>query len=491
MQWRLVACVGLAACGALSPGERRPTYALSSTGDTALGQLLAERIAEHPGESGVAVLNTGRESLVARLALCDAAERSIDVQTFIWSGDTAGRVVWDALRRAADRGVRVRIVVDDMELGGRDIDALQYPNIEVRIINPFVARKSGRTLELVGRLTQLNHRMHNKLFIVDNQAAFVGGRNLADGYFGLGRSYNFRDLDVLVVGTAVAQTSRAFDDYWNSPKAYPNRALGNASAEKRAQLMRQLAARVDESLRAYPYPRIGVRELFDDLCWGTARVVWDDPARLSGRGQRGGPSEAVAELARAAQREVVVENAYFVPDRSLTLVSDLARRQVALRVLTNSLASTDLVPVHAHYATVRKPMLELGAQLYELRPDADLRRRYVASGNGRLGLHAKAAVFDRRTVVVGSFNLDPRSRSLNTEVVLIADNPCLGRRILAAMVPDFQPENSWTLFLGPEGGVVWRERTKGIEHDTGFQPGGAWRHIKDVLLVLLPVRGLL
>jgi putative cardiolipin synthase len=494
-------CALLLPCGCAQLKPRPtgpPTAALPPSPATTLAQLFAPVLAEHPFETGLVPLDTGRESLTARVALCDLAERSLDIQSYVWSADTVGRVIWEHARRAADRGVRVRILVDDMTLGGRHVEALVHPNIEVRIMNPFKHRKSGRLLELLQRFGRLNHRMHNKLFIVDNQVAFVGGRNLADEYFGLNARFNFRDLDVFAVGPAVEQASSSFDDYWNSALAYPVGLLGHGSAKELAQFLPEAEAKVKEAVRQCPY-RVELerdkvlavlRAHAQSMFWGRARVVWDDPARLTGLGglPPGGPSLAVTELAQAAQRDILVEAAYFVPDRSMRLIGPLLRRGITMRVLTNSLGSTDLVAVHAFYSTTRRSLLERGAHLFELRPDAALREAHAARPwTTKLALHAKVAVFDQETVVIGSFNLDPRSRYLNTEVVLIAENPALAQRIAGIMENDRRPENSWSLALGPRGGVTWREQRDGHEQRTGFQPGGFWRQLREIIVALLPV----
>jgi putative cardiolipin synthase len=495
----LWALCGLFGCAELKPRpETSPSAALPPSPSTTLAQLFAPMLAEHPGETGLIPLDTGRESLTARVALCDLAERSLDIQSYVWSADTVGRVIWDHARRAADRGVRVRILVDDMTLGGRHVEALVHPNIEVRIMNPFKHRKAGRNLELLQRFGSLNHRMHNKLFIVDNQAAFVGGRNLADEYFGLNTKFNFRDLDVFAVGPAVEQASSSFDEYWNSALAYPVSLLAHGSAKARARYIAEAKDKIKEALRLCPYRVelerhhvVAVLEAHGkNLCWGRARVVWDDPVRLTGLGglPPGGPSLAVTQLAKAAQRDILVEAAYFVPDRGMTLIAPVLRRGVVVSVLTNSLPSTDLVAVHAFYSTTRRPLIELGARLYELRPDAALREAHaVRPWSTTLALHAKVTVFDHETVVIGSFNLDPRSRHLNTEVVLIAENPALAQRIAALLETDRQPQNSWALTLGPNGGVTWIDERDGHEERTGFQPGGFWRQLREIFVALLPV----
>jgi putative cardiolipin synthase len=412
-------------------------------------------------------------------------------------------VVWDHLRKAADRGVRVRILVDDVHLGGRHVRVLAHPNIEVRVVNPFRRRERGRVLELLQSFGRLNHRMHNKLFIVDNEVAFVGGRNLADEYFGVSERFNFRDLDVMTIGPAVGQAEDAFDDYWNAPLAFPNAMLGRTTDKERARLLATLEVEIKKATHDCPYPLAVGREatlsrleaLLPRLNWGRARVVWDDPARLAGTGglPPGGPNLALEQLLRETQREIVAEAAYFIPDPSLARVMPVLRRGVRLRVLTNSLPSTDLVPVHAQYMHMRLPLLALGAQLYELRPDAAMRARHVANQArpARLGLHAKISIFDRRTVFIGSFNLDSRSRELNTEVALIVESPGLAEQILAQIEHDLAPENSFRLTIGEHGGLVWQSADGGRPRDDGFEPGGAWRQFQDILFALLPIRGLL
>jgi putative cardiolipin synthase len=494
---------GLAGCAALPKVVDRPqSRALDDTDSTALGRLYWDAETSHAGESGFVLLEDGRRSATARVALIDIAERTIDVQTFTWNRDVIGRVFWSRLFRAAERGVRVRVLVDDLEMDDGHFGPPTPANFEVRVFNPFAQRKLFRFLELLRRFATLNRRMHNKLFIVDNQVAFVGGRNVGDEYFGLARSYNFRDLDVMAVGPVVAQASNAFDEYWNSPWAFPVSAFEKISPAETARRKERMHAALMESTLQYPYPLdLPPAEIFsllgalrDELCWGAGEVLWDPPSKLLARHDGDGPPGLkMLELGGQARREVVIESAYFVPRLDLLGIRAIARRGVDVHILTNSLDSTDRVTVHAGYQRVRRSLIDSGVKLHELRPDAAIRRLHIfsPSRDSRLGLHAKVAIFDRETLLIGSLNLDPRSHYLDTEVVLVAHCPRLAERAFALVAPDFDPGNSYFVTVGPNGGLEWIDRESGSLHRSGFEPHVFLRKLEVILLALLPIDSLI
>lgn len=483
-----------AGCATLPPYvQRTPSYALPAPVDGELTRLLRPLSGLHPGETGFLPLSDGREALACRIALADLASSSIDVQTFLWPGDRVGAALWQHLTRAADRGVRVRILVDDNGRHDGNLLALAHPNIEVRFFNPWAARRLGRVLELLRRFDVLDHRMHNKLFIVDDAALLVGGRNVAAEYFGLSDGYNFRDLELLVVGAVLGEASAAFDDYWNSRWAYPASSLAPRPSAAAGAIGGQAA--VEAGVRGEEARAAVARfqRLRDGMMWGRGDLLWDlpdDKITAADGEARSPPLHAMRELMAGARRGIVIEAAYFAPDPELSGLREARLRGVSVALLTNSLATTNHVSVHAAYAPLRPSLLRYGVDLYELRPDAAMRSRFVTepSPRARLGLHTKVAVFDGETVATGSFNLDPRSASLNTEVILVARCPALARAVLSLLAPDFGPANAWRLGVGPRGGVVWHLAEGTHDRVTGFEPAGLVRKVELLLLSLLPLR---
>lgn len=403
--------------------------------------------------------------------------------------------------------MRVRLLIDDYNAKGHDLafeTLAAHPNIEVRVFNPF-ARGRLRLPQFAGRFTELNHRMHNKMFIVDGQAAIVGGRNLTDEYFGLGKTINYRDFDLLAIGPVVPQAERAFDRDWNSEWAYPTGALRRRSSpaelrEARARFEAKLAA--ERATFPHPLPRDSgealawLEQFRGQVTWAPAEVVWDDPSLMAKplRGQVTAVAQRMLALAEQSRREIVVENAYFIPDKKLTVLKTLRGRGVEVRLLTSSLATTDVVQVNAAYSKSRPEMAEIGITLYEMKPDAASRAIYFArpsSSRARLALHGKAAVFDRRVVFLGSFNLDPRSRYLDTEAVFVVHSPELAAQVLEAMALDFEAANAWRIGYDVRSGRAvwlsdWRDRVDVETRD----PAGLWRRIAQSLAKLLPVRNL-
>jgi putative cardiolipin synthase len=405
--------------------------------------------------------------------------------------------------------VRVRLLIDDYNDRGHDI-AFQtldaHPNIEVRVYNPF-ARGWFRLLQVLGRFTELNRRMHNKVFVADGQVAVVGGRNLTDDYFGLGPQIGFRDFDLLAIGPVVAQSERAFDQYWNSKWAYPISSLVKPAPRARQERARaRFYERLNEDLARFPYPLphdrnealAWLEQFRGRAVWGPAEVVYSDPNRP------GNPAKAppgvvwrkMVALAKQVEREIVAENAYLVPEqKSAPGYRELRDRGVTLRLLTNSLASTDEVPVNAHYSKSRPRLAELGVELYEMKPDAASRELYIANAahsKARLALHGKAAVFDRKTVFVGSFNLDPRSASLDTETVFVVQSAELAAQFLAAFATDFEPDNAWRIGeVAGQNEVTWITEEQPRRIVEPHDPASAWRRFVRAIERALPIRSLL
>lgn len=481
---------------------------LEDTGATRLEKAVSPRVDAHPGLSGIHPLEDPHDAFAARVLLARAAERSLDVQYYIWHNDLAGTLLFKALRDAADRGVRVRLLLDDNNTSGLDavlagLDA--HPNIEVRLFNPFTSFRRLRALGYLTDFSRLNRRMHNKSFTADDQATIIGGRNVGDEYFGTtSASVLFVDLDVLAVGPVVGAVSDDFDRYWASESAYPaDRVLAPAHASQAAKLTSAVlrierdpaALAYMSALRDSPF----VRELVEGrlpLEWAATRLVSDDPAKGLGRA----PPEAsvparLREIIGEPASKVEIVSAYFVPTPAGVLsVTALARRGVKVRVLTNALEATDVPPVHAGYAKRRKALLEAGVVLYELRRLARLVPRNKSAGplgSSGASLHAKTFSVDGARAFVGSFNFDPRSAELNTEMGFVIDSPALARMIEAEFDGRI-PENAYEVRLSSAGRLYWIERRDGKLLRHGTEPGASFpRRAAVRLLSLLPIEWLL
>ena len=505
----IVALLVAGCAGAMATRPAMPSTALTSTQDTALGRRLKPIVATHPGTSGFHLINEGREAFAVRTALAEVAEQSIDAQYFQWDADAVGTILLHRLMRAANRGVRVRLLVDDLYIKGSGVGmaALDaHPNFEIRLYNVFGGRNPlslGRRLDFLLEFGRLNHRMHNKLFVVDNQVAVMGGRNIGDAYFGVDAKLNYRDMDILTAGPVVRQLSAGFDAYWNSRAVASIGSLrGPPSSKQLNRAYERLESKSAARLAAFPYAletdtsRIleRVTTLTETLVWAPCEVVWADPEAGPSQSTSGASAVAVklASLAERTHVEVVTASPYVVADADMPVLRSLRARGVAVRLLTNSLASTDEPPAYAAFARDRRRMLQEGVELYEIRPDAASRRLYTAdpAANNRLALHAKLAVLDRRTVYIGSFNLDPRSRAINTEVALLVDSAPLAQQMLELLARDFRPENSWHVILEDDGKkvawVTWESAEVRYHRppETGF-----WRRFASRVVGALPIRG--
>jgi cardiolipin synthase C len=509
-----IVVVGLLAlisgCASLPSLEgRTTTTAFSDTRGTLLGRAVAADVAANPGKTGIHALSDPHDAFAARLLLADAAEKSLDAQYFIWYGDSTGNQLFQALWQAAERGVRVRLLLDDFYTAGLDpmLAALDgRPNVEVRLYNPLTQRVA-RTLNLVTDFTRVNRRMHNKSFTVDNQVTIVGGRNIANEYFAAGTGVAFADLDVIAVGAAVSDVSKEFDLYWNSPSAYPLTKLVRAAPSAVAIKVEAMfsSARADpesvaylEAARASPI----VRNLLDhklDLEWVRTRLVYDDPVKTLDT-NAGTDVLLFPELVRAvgpAEKSFDLVSPYFVPgEAGTTALAALASRGVKVRILTNSLASNDVKAVHAGYAKRRQDLLRGGVTLYELKPTAaqqSLEHDVPWFGSGSSSaLHAKTFAVDRSRGFVGSFNFDPRSELLNTEMGLVIDSPTLAER-LAQTFDTVVPLAAYEVRLTPDGRTLyWIERTASGEVRYDIEPETTWFLRSRVdMLKILPIEWLL
>ena len=439
-------------CTSLPADVDRPvSHAFTDTDDTTIGKRRRDEIRRHPGESGLLLLPGGLDAFVARAVLADAAERSIDAQYYLLHSDLTGRLFVHRLVEAADRGVRVRLLVDDMDLGGKDLGAAvldSHPNVEVRLFNPF-SRNSARLLQFVTRFGSVTRRMHNKSFTVDNQAAILGGRNIGDAYFDADAEVGFSDLDVLLIGSAVREVSESFDRYWNSELAYPATALlgREPTVEERRRMLDALYAAVVEDEAAIYLDALAASDLAQMLRrnevkfeWGEAHVVYDEPEKIvsdrSAKAYHLAPQ--IKQYFHAIKDELFIFSPYFVPGKAGTaFFSELSRSGIRVVVVTNSLASTDVPVVHSGYSKYRKKLLRAGVELYEMKPRArtaaaEKRQRssgYGLSGSSKTSLHSKAFIFDREHIFIGSLNLDPRSVVENTEIGVVLTAPREAARV--------------------------------------------------------------
>jgi putative cardiolipin synthase len=467
----LVASLLVAACAGPSLKKEivrfEPSYAKAPAEQGLLWELASGIIREHgPEASGFRLLDHSYDGLAARLALIDSAVSSIDIQTYLWYPDNSGRLILERAIDAANRGVHVRLIVDDLLTIGQDqliYELDQRPNVEVRLFNPWKDRSTlSRGGEMIAEMERLNTRMHDKLLIADGQAAVVGGRNIGDHYFGLSHDYNFHDLDLLGFGHIARQSNEMFDHFWNSEWVV---SAVNLDVEPDPEFVRQAWAnlqaknRAAEELKAFGAEARDWREvatrLAGELHIGESLLVYDETA-----------DNTIAQNVAAkmfgfmglAQRELLITNAYIIPGQSsIDFIRSLTDRGVKVRILTNSLASHDVPAVNSHYKGWRDDFINAGAELYELRPDPAIQSLVdVPPVQGEfVGLHTKSVVVDREYVFIGSMNFDPRSFNINTEAGAFVRSPGLAAELAAVMERDMQPENAWQVFLDEDGKPYW------------------------------------
>jgi putative cardiolipin synthase len=469
----------LAACG-VAPirSETAPAGALAASPGSPLVELVAA--STPPGDEGLSgfrLLPAGFYSLDARVELARRATRSLDIQYYQINNDKTGHLLLRNVRDAALRGVRVRLIVDDLYTTGGDdlfIGLSAFPSVEVRLFNPFCCGRDGLLSKYVSSLAdfaRLNHRMHNKLFIADSAIVVAGGRNIADEYFMRSMTDNFVDMDALVVGAVVPQLADIFDSYWNSRHVFPVRDVIKSQLGDEA-LRRRFDELVDEGeqMMALTLPAIdvlGYGPISDDirdgqlgLVWGKATAFADSPEKVTAMtdddARKMSVTMGVMDRVLASRSEVVLSSPYFVPGTmGVEAFDGLRKRDVKVTVLTNSLASNDEPLVHTGYARYRVALLRSGVDLYELSPTRSTQNtRLMLPGASRGRLHAKTAVIDREVVFIGSMNLDPRSASRNTELGIIVESPELAKEVLR-VIHVSKLQGAYRLRLGDSGTVEW------------------------------------
>lgn len=469
---------------------RTESYFLPDTSDTHLGKLVEPTTTGRPpGQSGFYPINDGADALAARLVLAELAEESIDVQYYLIKNDIVGRVFIYRLLQAADRGVRVRLLLDDMFTSGYDVGmaALDaHPNFEIRIFNPFHRGTAGRAKSAVTGFGRINRRMHNKSFTVDNQMTIIGGRNIAGEYFGVREDAKFGDLDVIGIGPVVQDVSNMFDTYWNHETALPVPAFVDELQDPEAalnELRTRLAKSLDEvrdskyaeaqreKSRAYLEPGHNFFE------WAPYQLVVDSPDKGIKAKAKDADSivTPLVESIRSSEQELIIVSPYFVPTKSgIEGLAALEKRGVEVTVITNSLAANNQFTVHGGYAPSRKPLLRAGVEIFEARPDADVAgTEFIDASGAKATLHTKAFIVDDKEVFIGSFNFDPRSADINTELGVIIRDPELAL-IYAVLVEEALPEQAFQVFLNEDGKLRWRGHEDGEEVLYDKEPETTW-----------------
>ena len=495
----LVAFALFAGCATVSFDQPKSySEAYSNTGDTRLGKGVAEWTARHGGLSGFYPLRKGMDALGVRLRLAEIAEESIDLQYFLMKNDTAGAVIANALLKAADRGVRVRFLLDDIFTTVPDRSFLlinQHPNIEIRIFNPL-SRSGIWALNYVGDFSQANRRMHNKSFTVDNAVSVVGGRNLADEYFQLKKDSVFVDFDVLALGPIAEDISTSFDQYWNHSRAVPIDQFTSDKKNEDLQTVRaDIAADLDDIYETV-FRRALRSQLLQDLIAdrqplyvAPARVLADHPDKLINEIDEKHMQLAknLGEVIRRAETEVIFISPYYVPgEGGVNLVRDLVAKGVRVVILTNSLASNNHVPVHSAYTRYRKDVVNAGAELYEARANAARELEDDESGPGVLTLHTKAFYIDRRYLFVGSLNLDPRSIEINAEMGLLIDSKPMVQALLQGGEQRLSTL-TYRVLVNDRGKLEWHTRIDNQEVIETKEPlTGWWLRFKAWFMKIAP-----
>ena len=453
-------------------------FALTATSasDDEAWNFIDAQIAAQAGKTGLHVLDTGAQALLARAWLVEHARQSIEVQYFIWSTDNIGILAAEALLRAAERGVRVRVVVDDLLIDAPDLSLLalaRHPNIDIRIYNPKTSVGvpwHKRLLNVMTDFRGVNQRMHDKTLVVDGKVAITGGRNMAAEYFDYNREYNFRDRDALLLGSAVKSMQANFDHFWRSELSVEVETLydGWGVMQKNVRLDDAGIQQVWRDLHAYakvpenfaPEVRAAIAaapasfvRLAQQLRWSDVEFIADRPGknemrvRLDGGGQT---SAALAQLLQGARQRVVIQSPYLVvSDEALALLRQLRARGVEVRIHTNSLASTDNLAAFSGYRNQRQRLLEMGLRIHEYKPAPQVQQQLMqrltpaARAAPIFSLHAKALVVDGKAAYIGTFNFDPRSQNLNTEVGVIVRDEVVAGAVEAAIETDMAPDNSW------------------------------------------------
>ena len=499
----------LTACASLPENTSIKNYSLPQPEDS---ELVNEILKQHQkiylqdDEIRILLLDDGIDAFVARLSLINAAESSIDLQYYLYHSDLSGALLTSALWRAAERGVRIRLLVDDMDLDGKDYDIARlsaHPNFAVRIFNPFI-RGKGRTSQYVTQLGSITRRMHNKSFTVDHSLSILGGRNIGDEYFGANPDVAFGDLDVLISGAAVDQVAESFDLYWNNQLSYPVELLIDYEATEVS--LTEVSQEVEAFLidnQNLPFIKLLQNNQLVELVKanqikqysGQAIIMYDDPLKIIKARDKKQYHLApkLAPYMQSIEHELVIISPYFVPGvEGIEFFETLIARDITVKILTNSLKSNDVSIVHAGYSKYRKKLLKMGVQLYEmdsellLNKDANEKKIKNKMGASKASLHAKYFVLDRHYAFIGSLNLDPRSFNENTEIGVIVDSDELATYLAESFDENINKIAFKLLLI--DNDIVW-EKTRNNKKTTFHQEpySSWWDRFSNGFMSILPV----
>jgi len=504
----LISSLVLAGCASIPQDfEQQTSYSWAAPEETAMGAFFEQFTPADPTLSGVRLISDPREAFLARYGFAGQAQKTLDLQYYLWKGDNTGRLLLYRAFQVADRGVKVRILIDDIYHSGRDhnyavIDL--HPNVQIRVFNPIGNRGVAKNINYAVNKSRLNYRMHNKIFLVDGAVAILGGRNIGDDYFGINPSLNFADLDVLAVGPVAREAGESFDTYWNSPYAVPIEALLDEPPPEYS--LREMRAELESELESFfgeiPYamPAHGAEleeiltELANELTWAPVEIIIDPLDRFEG-GETSAFVILGEQLLDDLENEVIIQTAYLIPDEEgIEAIRKQTAQGKTFRIMTNSLLSNNHISVHAFYMKHRKALLEAGVELYEFRADNALIEHYKAMDADNLiseshaGMHTKAFVVDGKISMIGSYNMDPRSRIWNSEIGLLIHSEEFAAKVLEDMNVEFEPENAFRLDLDEQGKLFWTGTGPDGEETWTHDPGASsWKRMTARIISWLPI----
>ncbi|MEZ5442407.1 MAG: phospholipase D family protein [Lysobacterales bacterium] len=515
MRWTIVLWAGwlLLGCSAHRPGlVREYSYAYPPAEFGTVAARVGPLLPDDRISSGLRLVPGGIDAFALRAISAENAALSLDLQYYIWRDDLTGQLLSYEVMAAADRGVRVRLLIDDLDARGKSqmLASLDlHPNIEVRVFNPWFTRRGWirTSIEFLARGSRVNRRMHNKLWLVDTRIALIGGRNIGDEYFDASPDVNFEDLDLVIAGQLVADAAEQFDRYWNDALAIPVsyvRGLRKSKIEDLQQLRERLTSTWSEAQQSTYVRRMREAAVLQDILSGRtapvvtqrARLLVDDPRKADpdAKDIEPGVREALLAAMHGGEKTVQVISPYFVPGRNGTEgLLDLERTGVEVEVLTNSLDATDVAFVHSGYIRYRRPLLEGGVQLYELKPNFEpgADRQRLGLGSSKASLHTKAAIIDDRSVFVGSFNLDPRSARLNCEMGVLLDSRELARHLAEVFDGSTDPSRAYEVQLDDKERMIWVEGSEDEPVIHRHEPAGLLRRALTQIIRWLPIEPLL
>ncbi|USD66927.1 phospholipase D family protein [Vibrio sp. SCSIO 43136] len=495
----LIYCLLLVGCASpidTSRIEKTPSYHLDYADGSRLDKYLQLDVVQRNQQTGFLPLNLGHDALLARIALIDAAEQSIDVQYYIYRDDESSQLLSWKLYKAAQRGVRVRILLDDMQ-NRNDSDMARFshhPNIQVRLFNPHQYR-SARSIAMISDFSRLNRRMHNKSLTVDGITTILGGRNIGNEYFSVSEEVEFGDFDLLLVGSSVESVSDQFDLYWNSDFSVPIEWLTPETEAINDTIVQQWNDESEIGVKfssdKYDFTRLPLYQDFINqqlnFYWADAEVLYDRPEKMSGEDRS--LIDSLSTILEDTEQSLLIISPYFVPtEEGTTNLIEAKKRGIDIIVVTNSLASNDVFAVHGWYAKYRKSLVENGIQLWEIKANAKIKQYWSFTGSSRSSLHAKAMIIDKQQLFVGSMNWDPRSVETNTELGVILTHPEYCENIYLEL-PELLKRSAYQVQL-KDGDLIWVDHQQGYAVD-GEPDASIWRKMGAWFSGILPIEELL